>query len=208
VSENQKTAGVSAKPLLTLAIPTYNRAACLRELLSVLATQLKNEPRVELIISDNASPDDTPSIVQDFVDRGLRVRYIRNPENIGPDANFLQCFEQARGKYVWLFSDDDVIIPGGLTKILNYCGDITYDMIWLNGSSFAEFHIPAAAKEGRDALDITSAREYARRVHIFFTFISANIINKETVIAGAEKPFSSLIGSSLGQLAWTYTALN
>jgi abequosyltransferase len=204
----QQMAGVSAKPLLTLAIPTYNRAACLRELLSVLAGQLQNEPRVELMISDNASPDDTPAVIQEFVDRGLPIRYIRNPNNIGPDANFLQCFEQARGKYVWLFSDDDLIIPGGLAKILNYLTDVTYDLIWLTGSSFAEFYVPAAAKQGRDALEITSAREYARRVHVFFTFISANIINKESVLAGTEKPFSSLVGSSLGQLAWTYTALN
>lgn len=208
MSEARQMRSVSAKPLLTLAIPTYNRAACLRELLSVLADQLQNEPRVELMISDNASPDDTPAVVQDFVDRGLRIRYIRNPENIGPDANFLQCFEQARGKYVWLFSDDDLIIPGGLAKILNYFADVTYDLIWLTGSSFAEFRVPAAAKEGRDALEIRSAREYARRVHVFFTFISANIINKETVLAAADKPFSSLVGSSLGQLAWTYTALN
>ena len=88
------------KPLLTIAIPTYNRAWCLKDLLSVLASQIKDEPRVELMISDNASPDGTPSLIQDFVAQGVRVRYLRNSENIGSDANFLQCFEQARGKYV------------------------------------------------------------------------------------------------------------
>ena len=69
------------RPLLTIAIPTYNRAWCLRDLLSSLASQLKDESRVELIVSDNASPDETPSLVQDFVARGLRVRYLRNAEN-------------------------------------------------------------------------------------------------------------------------------
>ena len=102
------------KPLLTIAIPTYNRAWCLRELLPVLADQLKDEPRVELIISDNASPDETPSVVQDFVARGLPVRYIRNSQNIGPDANFLQCFEQARGKYVWISATTILSFLGGL----------------------------------------------------------------------------------------------
>lgn len=100
----------STRPLLTIAIPNFNRAGYLKEL-SLLAAQLRNEPRVELIISDNASPDETPAVVQDFVARGLRVRYTRNVQKIGSDANFLQCFEQARGKYVWLFSDDDLIIP-------------------------------------------------------------------------------------------------
>ena len=85
----------STRPLLTIAIPNFNRAGYLKELLSLLAAQLRNEPRVELIISDNASPDETPAVVQDFVARGLRVRYTRNVQNIGSDANFLQCFEQA-----------------------------------------------------------------------------------------------------------------
>src|ERR1700751_3880179 len=106
---------------LTIAIPTYNRASCLGELLSALADQLQNEPRVELMISDNASPDATSQVVQDFMLRGLNIRYIRNTQNIGADANFLQCFEQARGKYVWLLSDDDLIVPGGIAKIVRYC---------------------------------------------------------------------------------------
>ena len=46
----------STRPLLTIAIPNFNRAAA----------QLRNEPRVELIISDNASPNETPAVVQDF----------------------------------------------------------------------------------------------------------------------------------------------
>ena len=94
-----------AKPLLTIAIPTYNRARYLKELLTVLFDQLRDEPRVELIISNNATPDETPAVVNEFVKRGLQVRYLCNETNIGPDANFLQCFEQARGKYVWILGD-------------------------------------------------------------------------------------------------------
>lgn len=198
------------KPLLTIAIPTYNRAWCLGELLPVLEDQLANESRVELIISDNASPDETPSLVQDFMARGLRVRYIRNGENIGPDGNFLQCFEQARGKYVWLFSDDDLIVPGGLAKILNYCESAEYDLIFLSHSSFQDSRscrFPVL-QAGTDAIDISDARDYAKRVHVFFTFISGNIINKDSVMAAGPQPFSTLVGTSLVQLSWAYTALN
>lgn len=205
--EQQSVSNRSTRPLLTLAVPTCNRAACLQELLSLLVDQLTAEPRVEFIISDNASADETPAVVQGFVDRGLSLRYIRNPQNIGADANFLQCFQQARGRYVWLFSDDDLIVPGALAKILRYCED-TYDLIWLAGSSFAQPHVPVAAKPGHDAVQITSAREFAKYVHVFFTFISANIINKDTVLSAGPKAFSNLIGSSLAQLGWTYTALN
>jgi len=206
--EEQQAPKGSVRPLLTLAIPTYNRAACLRELLSQLVDQLKNDSRVELMICDNDSPDETPSVVQDFTDRGLRIRYIRNLTNVGPDANFLQCFQLARGRYVWVFSDDDLIVPGGLAKILSYCEDVHYDLIWVSGYSFGEFRVPREAKRDRDAIEVTSAREYAKRVHVFFTFISGNIVNKDTVLGATTKPFSELLGSNLAQLAWTYTALN
>lgn len=197
-----------AEPLLTIAIPTHNRAGCLRELLLLLAEELKGEPRVELIISDNASPDETPSVVQDFLARGLRVRYIRNVQNIGADANFLQCFEQARGKYFWIISDDDLIVPGALARILSYCETAEYDLIWVSNYPFVTFHQPVAVKGRRDAVEIADPVAYVKRIHVFFTFITGNIINKNTVLEAGPKPFSSLVGTSLVQLGWTYTALN
>jgi glycosyltransferase involved in cell wall biosynthesis len=197
-----------AKPLLTIAIPTYNRAWCLKELLQVLADQVKDEPRVELIICDNASPDETSSVVQDFLARGLRLRYIRNAKNVGPDANFLQCFELALGKYVWIFGDDDLIVPGGLAKILSYCEAAEYDLIWVSAYSFGKLHKPLTASERSDAIDISDPVAYVKRIHVFFTFITGNIINKDTVLEAGPKAFSSLVGTGLAQLGWTYTALN
>lgn len=197
------------RPLLTIAIPTYNRARCLKELLHDLIDQVKDEPRIELMISDNASPDDTSSVVQDFIARGLPACYIRNAQNIGADANFLQCFEKARGKYVWLFSDDDLIVPGGLKKILNYCEAAEYDLIWVSSYSFEDSHQPRRARPSNDVIEISDPKAYTKRVHIFFTFISGNIINKDRVSAGhAADEFSSLIGTNFVQLAWAYTALN
>jgi glycosyltransferase involved in cell wall biosynthesis len=161
-----------------------------------------------LIISDNASVDETSSVAQDCAARGLCLRYIRNPQNIGPDANFLQCFEQARGKYVWLFSDDDLIVPGGLAKILSYCAAAEYDLIWVSAYSFAKFHQANAVPARPDAIEISDAKAYVKRIHIFFTFITGNIINKDTVLRAGPKPFSSLVGTGLMQLGWAYTALN
>ena len=58
-----------------------------------------------------------------------------------------------------------------------------------------------------DAIDISDTKEYVKRVHVFFTFISGNIINKDTVLA-AGPAILHLIGTNLIQLGWTYTALN
>ncbi|MGA8272585.1 MAG: hypothetical protein WB919_13580, partial [Candidatus Sulfotelmatobacter sp.] len=59
-----------------------------------------------------------------------------------------------------------------------------------------------------DVIQITDSRAYVKRLHIFFTFITGNIINKDSVLAAGPVAFSSLIGTGLVQLGWTYTALN
>src|SRR5450432_824838 len=100
------------QPLLTIAIPTYNRGRNLSNLLGSLAPQLKDESRVELIVSDNGSTDDTAAVVRQAAARGLRLTSLRNASNLGFDGNFLQCFHKATGKYFWLFGDDDFITPG------------------------------------------------------------------------------------------------
>jgi glycosyltransferase involved in cell wall biosynthesis len=61
----------------------------------------------ELIICDNASTDRTESICRSFADRDPRVRYYRNPTNLGAAPNYNKCFEYARGEYVrWAAHDD------------------------------------------------------------------------------------------------------
>src|SRR5580698_4616689 len=156
----------NTEPLLTIAIPTYNRASYLRKLLSVLFDQLVSEPRVELLISDNASPDETPVLVEEYQRRGLRIRSIRNETNIGADANFLQCFEQARGKYLWVFSDDDIIVPGGIAKILPLLARENYALAYVSPYEFrGDFSAEIKADRlGRFAEILPGGLPLARRV--------------------------------------------
>jgi hypothetical protein len=97
-------------PLVSVCIPTYNRAALLRQSIqSVLGQSLRD---FELIISDNASTDETPEVVRTFADD--RIRYLRHPVNIGASRNFNQGFEKARGPYVTVFHDDDLMLADNL----------------------------------------------------------------------------------------------
>jgi glycosyltransferase involved in cell wall biosynthesis len=105
-------------PLLTIAVPTFNRSRYLEELLPQLVTQIEREPQylVELLVIDNASTDGTRDLIASKFAGSLR--YLRNPENIGGDRNFLECIKAAQGKYVWLFGDDEVINPGGVRRVI------------------------------------------------------------------------------------------
>lgn len=177
----EKRTSPGEKVLLTIAIPTYNRAVYLRQLLQVLLDQLRGETRVELIISDNATPDETPAVVEEFVSRGLGVRYLRNEVNIGPDANFLQCFQMASGKYVWIFGDDDIIVPGGISKVLTLLTEGEYSLIYLSPYWFQQDYAAERKSDyfGRFAEEYRGGLQFVRRVGTMISFISSMIVNKE-----------------------------
>lgn len=189
------------KPLLTIAIPTYNREAFLRTLLASLFDQLRDEPRVELIVSDNASTDQTQAVVAEYQKLGLRIRSMRNEVNIGSDANFLQCYEEATAKYVLIFGDDDLIVPGGVAKILAYLSGEEYNLVHLSHISFKGAFDPTATPiKSKGALVCTQAAKFALKVNVMFTFISANIVNKDRIEQESHRPFRELVGTNLVSL--------
>lgn len=105
-------------PTLSICIPTYNRAAFLPTLLESIAVQDADLSVVEVVISDNASTDDTRQIVEGFAAAGLPVRYFCNEENEGADRNYLRSVERATGRFCWLMGSDDALAPGALATML------------------------------------------------------------------------------------------
>lgn len=104
--------------VLTIAIPTYNGKGTIGRMLDLLIPQL--EEGVELLISDNCSDKESTEIINNYINKYKYIKYLRNKVNIGADANFLQCLRSASGKYTFLLSDDDVLVPGSLKRILSF----------------------------------------------------------------------------------------
>jgi hypothetical protein len=199
----------SERPLLTIAIPTYNRWGCLKQLLEILAPQLAGESRVELIVSDNASPDDTPAVVASFREKGLALIYNRNEKNIGADANFVHCFEMARGEYVWIFGDDDIIVPGALQEVLRRLNTRKYDLLYIQSKGFrGQYQLSSAPKISHKIKVFAYPQDFALYVSIRFTFISGNIFRKASIEHLPQENFRKLIGTHLSQLSWMFTLLS
>lgn len=93
------------KPLISICIPTFNRANILNKTLYDLIKIKSN--KIEFVINDNGSTDDTKEIVEDFKDN--RIKYFKNKSNLGFDANILNVIQKSRGKYIFLLSDEDKI---------------------------------------------------------------------------------------------------
>jgi glycosyltransferase involved in cell wall biosynthesis len=196
------------RPLLTMAIPTWNRAAELEGLLTVLLGELHGKPEVELLVSDNASTDGTPELLSDYQLRGLEMRRLRNESNIGADRNILQCFEEARGKYVWIFGDDDLLAPGSVARVLRTLGRREFDLIRVGHYNFVGEYGGHRSYRPLPDQEYARAENLARQTHVFFTFISCMIVNKERIEAEPHRSFASLVGTNLVQLGPCFTALN
>lgn len=95
----------AAVPKVSIGMPVYNGEPFIREALDSLLTQTFTG--FELIISDNASTDETEAICIEYAAKDERIRYIRQPENRGGEANFQFVLDEAVGEYfMWAAADD------------------------------------------------------------------------------------------------------
>lgn len=104
--------------LLSICIPTYNRANLLKANLNSIINQVQeSQGIVELVISDNASTDDTRNVIE-AAQLIAPVSYHRNDTNIGVIRNIFKVVQQAQGEYCWLLGDDDMLRPGAVAKVV------------------------------------------------------------------------------------------
>ena len=116
-------------PLLSICIPTWNRAEFLEKSLISIYNQINTIPfgEIELYISDNCSDDSTSEVVDKYIQLGIPITYNRNECNLGAAKNFLQCMRWASGKYILLLGDDDILKAGAINTILSNAQNSTED---------------------------------------------------------------------------------
>lgn len=154
------------RPLLSICIPTYNRARFLRNNLDKLVVLKGFDQDVEIVISDNASTDDTRQVVEEFSARYTNIKYFRNTENIR-DRNFPMAIERARGEYVKL-QNDNVLFTDDSLSYLKKC--VREYKINKKPLFFTNDFIPG--KKGCTTIECHSFDEYVRYAALWVTSIS------------------------------------
>jgi glycosyltransferase involved in cell wall biosynthesis len=97
----------SSKPVpeVSIGMPVFNGESTIRKALDSLLAQTYTD--FELLISDNASTDNTGEICKQYAQKDNRIIYVRQPENRGIGRNFAYVLKQSRGKYfMWACADD------------------------------------------------------------------------------------------------------
>jgi abequosyltransferase len=107
------------RPKLSICIPTLNRARFLPLAVSSVLEQVEAPDRLEIVISDNASDDDTPIVIDALRSRFPHFRCFRWPDRVSADKNLQKVVELAEGEYCWFLGDDDVLAPGALGPVLS-----------------------------------------------------------------------------------------
>lgn len=105
------------RPLLSICIPTFNREGFLRECLASIQVA-GFEGQFEVVVSDNASTDDTLAVLEEF-QRQLPLRWVTQDTNIGADRNFDAVVAFAQGEYCWLLGSDDVVEFEAIGELLS-----------------------------------------------------------------------------------------
>ena len=96
---------------LSICIPTYNRSKSLNNLLtSIVAASKDFNFSFQVCISDNDSDDNTEIVINNFQNK-LPLVYSKNIRNLGLAQNIINAADLAKGEWVWLIGDDDILLP-------------------------------------------------------------------------------------------------
>jgi glycosyltransferase involved in cell wall biosynthesis len=191
------------KPLLTIAIPTYNRAAKLKRLLYMLQKEIiahRLEERIVVIVSDNASKDETPSTASGFAGSFRHFVSYRQDENIGFDGNCRFLYAHADTRYVWFMADDDMPLAGALPRVVDVVETLGPDVLLFSfiqppGSEVRQFDYSEPVRVVTDPVD---AIDHVLR----YTKISIYVLRKINFNPMQWKELNSNVGGG-----WFYISL-
>jgi glycosyltransferase involved in cell wall biosynthesis len=104
--------------IVSIGLFVFNGESCIRDAIESILNQTFKE--FEFIISDNASTDNTEKICREYASKDNRIRYIRQSTNLGPEANMLFVFDQAKSDYFMWAAHDDIRSPDFLELNLEF----------------------------------------------------------------------------------------
>lgn len=172
---------------LSICIPTYNRAAFIGETLESIFSQSTDE--IEIVISDNASIDNTEEIVREYQKNFPRITYFRWSSNQGADRNYLKVIELAKSEYCWLMGSDDALMPGAIDRLLY---EFRFDCdIYLCNRVLCDFYLKPISQQNwlvsetndrffdfKNSNDMKEYVQLARSIGALFSYLSSIVVKR------------------------------
>ncbi len=124
-------------PILTIAIPTYNRIKFLTDKLDFLINNYN--PLFEVLVIQNNSDKDKLISINEYIEYQY-IKIINNEKNIGANLNIIKCIELSNTKWVWVLGDDDEINKDSIKNILFDLDNNKKDLLCINYSTSIHTH--------------------------------------------------------------------
>jgi glycosyltransferase involved in cell wall biosynthesis len=176
--------------LVTIAVPTFNRAPQITALLQCLEREIDSVPAgdVAVLVSDNCSEDDTAAVLADWAATRPWLRIHRQPENLGASGNVRWLGGNVTNSdYVWMFGDDDLLVPGSLPAVLDALREVRpawlflpHNWVKLDGEIIPGSPVPDAIER------FDSAGDLWRAYHHWLTFLSASVVRADKLREAVE----------------------
>ena len=117
----------TSRPLVSICIPSYNRADLIEETINSALTQTYRN--IEVIVTDNCSTDQSWKLLLELAEKDSRLKIFQNEENVGAVRNWKRVMAKATGEYALILWSDDLIKPTFVEKTLEaFAGDIAFVM--------------------------------------------------------------------------------
>jgi FkbM family methyltransferase len=188
LSSSIETEKMKNIPVLSIAIPAYNRSKELELALTRFISQIegKYETEIEIIISDDCSPNNSLHNIELIAKNYSFIKYKRYTKNVGLEHNLIKCTEDCTGEYLWIFGDDDFIeLDDGLDYIMQFLRQGQYDFFILNRTR-RSFDLSKLISDNWMQLDTNKNYEFSGLREFFLKhgfisiigFISVNIFKR------------------------------
>lgn len=192
--------------LLSICIPTYNRADDLAALLARLAQELgRGAEQIVVQVSDNASDDATAQVLRDNAAALPRLQVHRQGENLGAAANIRWLIEHApTTEYLWLLGDDDLVVEGGVQTVVDLLRAerpawLHLPHLWVDENGQASGGSPAPGSVQR----YETAGDMYRGQHHWLTFMSASVVRRRDLQAAVREVHTD---NAFHPLLWFFRA--
>lgn len=144
---------MSDRPLVSIVLPTYNRAGRLPAAVASCLAQSYRE--IELIIVDDASPDNTPDVVSGLAGGDARIRPVRHDRNRKLPAALNTGFAMSRGRYLTWTSDDNAFRPDAIARMVATLeAEPSVGMVYADYTVIDDAGLPRRPIRAGDPLDI------------------------------------------------------
>ena len=157
--------------MLTICIPTYNRAEKVRERVLELLPQLVSG--VKIIIIDNCSSVSVLNTINDLTEKHENISVIKNKFNVGMSANIARCIEICDTNWMWLLGDDDKVLPQAVSFILDDISTADDKISCLKYSSYCGIN----KKE-----EVLNFSEFLKHKDLDFNFVANTFLISSSVI--------------------------